>query len=234
MVSNGRNILYKHIQSNCTGITATETYTVVVTDGNLCSASDAVLVTVTNSPPLASISASGNTSWCANSGSSVNLTANISGGSTASGYSWSGSNITATNTQVVTVNPNTAGSYIYTVTVTDASGCIASASATITVHANPQASAGVDTAICAGQNVNIGGSPSASGGTGPYTYSWSVGGTLPVANPLVSPAGTATYILLGTDLNGCTSNSNVTVIVRPNPVVMQEQMHRSTHVAQAV
>ncbi|MBL0308153.1 MAG: hypothetical protein IPP77_00165 [Bacteroidetes bacterium] len=199
------------------GLTASDNYTVLVIDGNSCSASDVVSVTLSNSPPLASISASGNTSWCANSGSSVNLTASVSGGNGPFGYNWSGSSITPTNAQVATVNPGTAGSYNYSVTITDASNCTASATQTIRVHNTPLANTHIDTAICSGQSTVLGGSPTASGGTIPYTYSWNNGASS-VANPMVSPTAMTAYAVLVTDSNGCTATASTTVNVNNNPI----------------
>lgn len=198
------------------GIASTQTYTVVVTDGNGCTASDQVVVTLVNNAPIVSISSSGSTSWCANSGGSTNLTASVSSGTPSYSYNWSGSFISPVNSQVATVNPSTANTYNYTVTVTDALNCTASASASITVNSNPTASAGSNVSTCSGTAVQIGGSPSATGGTSPYSYAWNNGASA-IANPSVNPISNTTYTLTVTDNNGCTSTSNTTVIVRPNP-----------------
>ncbi|MBW2286090.1 MAG: IPTL-CTERM sorting domain-containing protein [Deltaproteobacteria bacterium] len=67
--------------------------------------------------------------------------------------------------------------------------------------------------ICAGDTVQLGGDPTASGGVGPYTYSWSPDTWLDSTSssrPTVSPSGTCTpsssqtYTLVVTD-TGCNS-----------------------------
>ena len=53
--------------------------------------------------------------------------------------------------------------------------------ATVTVNPLPTSSAGADQTVCAGTTFVIGGSPSASGGSGTYSYSWSGPGGFPAA-----------------------------------------------------
>ncbi|MCW5912187.1 MAG: autotransporter-associated beta strand repeat-containing protein [Cyclobacteriaceae bacterium] len=86
------------------------------------------------------------------------------------------------------------------------------------------ANAGVNTDLCDGQSISLGGSPSASGGNGTYTYNWT---SLPPSftsnqsNPVVIPAlGTTTYILQVTDAFGCTDTDQIDVTVNEIPVFM--------------
>lgn len=75
--------------------------------------------------------------------------------------------------------------------------------------------------LCEGDTVSLGGTPTASGGTGPFTYAWSPNTTLSgdtLANPLAWPASNATYTLQVTDANNCTSNSSVALTVSSIPV----------------
>jgi gliding motility-associated-like protein len=84
----------------------------------------------------------------------------------------------------------------------------------------PTASAGNAQIICRGQSVVIGGAPSASGGVGPYTYSWSPTTGLNnanIANPIASPIATTTYTLSVTDFRGCLATRTVTVNVNNPP-----------------
>jgi autotransporter-associated beta strand protein len=115
----------------------------------------------------------------------------------------------------------TAGSYLLYVTQTI--GCESPAT-TVTVVVNPAvvANAGVDTSLCDGQNVTLGGSPSATGGNGTYTYSWTSvppGFTSTQSNPVVTPTlGVTTYELQVTDAFGCTDSDQIDVTVNEVPV----------------
>ena len=91
----------------------------------------------------------------------------------------------------------------------------------ILVHPNPIADAGPDNGLCAGGTVNIGGSPAASGGTAPYTYTWTPSTGLSaanIANPDAGPAVTTTYLLTVVDTNGCSSSDSMTVTANDSPV----------------
>ena len=62
----------------------------------------------------------------------------------------------------------------------------------------------------------IGGTPTASGGTPLYTYSWMPTTGLDnasIANPTASPAVNTTYTVTVTDSKGCTDSDDVTVTV---------------------
>jgi alpha-L-arabinofuranosidase len=84
------------------------------------------------------------------------------------------------------------------------------------------ASAGGPETICAGASTPIGGSPTATGGAGGYTYSWSPATGLSsttAANPMASPANTTIYTVTVTDSSKATAKSSVTVTVHALPTV---------------
>jgi hypothetical protein len=108
-------------------------------------------------------------------------------------------------------------------TATEEDDCVDSAPAEYTIFANPVADAGGDQSFCFGNpvGVQIGGSPTASGGTGPYTYSWSPAAGLDdvtAANPTATPGASQTYTVTVTDDNGCEDTDDVDVTVNENPV----------------
>jgi len=172
--------------------TTNTTYTVTVTDTNDCTASDQVTVTVN---PLPIVTISGNTEFCA--GSSTELDA----GTGYDTYEWS--DFSVDQTLIVTA----AGTY--TVTVTDANNCAASDQVTVTVNTIPNANAGEDQTICAGQSAAL----TATGG---IVYLWSNGQDTD-ANT-VTPTATTTYTITVTDANECTASDQVTVTVNQLPI----------------
>lgn len=75
--------------------------------------------------------------------------------------------------------------------------------------------AGQDGEICVGDSVQLKGS-------GALTYSWTpaIGlSDVAIAEPYASPETTTTYIVFGTDADGCTGTDTVTVFVYPYPIV---------------
>jgi len=135
-------------------------------------------------------------------------------------WSWTftgGSPASATGKGPHTVTYNNPGTYTVSLTVSNACGSGTKTKINyITVHAKPTADAGADKGIIEGASVVIGGSPTASGGTAPYTYSWIPTTGLNdagIANPTASPSVTTTYTVTVTDSKGCTDNDDVTVTV---------------------
>ncbi len=98
----------------------------------------------------------------------------------------------------------------YTVTGSDANGCTGTANVTVTVNPDPIVSiAASANPICIGNSTIL-------TAAGAATYVWS--GGLGTTNPLtVSPLSTITYLVTGTDINGCTGTSNLVVTVNPLP-----------------
>ncbi len=123
-------------------------------------------------------------------GDSVTLT-----GSGAVNYNWN--NGVTDGVPFVPTATNT-----YNVTGTDANGCSNSDMITVTVNALPTIVASNDTAICVGEEVMI----SASGGA---TYIWSNG--VNGQSQIVSPGSSTSYIVTGSDGNGCSSTDDVMV-----------------------
>ena len=107
----------------------------------------------------------------------------------------------------------------YTCKVTCETGCSAEDYGTVTILEGPTADAGSDQEIAAGGSVEIGGTPTGSGGVGTLTYSWTPTTDLSdsnIANPTASPGDDTTYTVTVTDENGCQDSDSMTVTV---PVV---------------
>jgi len=178
------------------------TYTVTVTDGNGCTASDNAIVSM-NPAPLAS--AGPNKSICI--GASTTL--NGSGGAT---YSWAPA-LNLNNSAIATPTANPTVTTTYTVTVTSTNGCTATSSMVLTVNPPPNASAGFNSAICIGGSTTL----NATGGVS-YLWAPTTGLSNPsISNPVASPTATTTYTVTVTDANGCTASSSKVVTVNNTP-----------------
>jgi uncharacterized repeat protein (TIGR01451 family) len=185
------------------------TYYLTVTNGN-CTGDPASTEVVVNPKPTAD--AGGDTGFCASD--SVQLGGSASGGTSPYTYDWTGPE-SHPNTQ----NPTVSAAGTYTLTVTDNNGCSDTDDVIVSQYLSPTADAGTDKQIlCGTGSVLIGGSPTASGGTSPYTYQWAPDTGLDdtaIANPSASAAGT--YTVTVTDANGCRDTDSVTVAVIGGP-----------------
>jgi hypothetical protein len=206
---------------------------VTVTDANSCvGATDCATVTI-RALPVAN--AGIDRTLCADAvDPTVGGSPTGSGGTGPYTYLWSGtgaaflSSTTAAN-PTFDVSVAGPGSYQVCVTVTDANLCVSAIDcATITINALPVANAGNDITLCAdAANPTVGGSPTGSSGTGPYTYLWTGTGaaylsSTTVANPTFNVAtagpGTRTVCVTVTDANLCVSTTDcATVIINALP-----------------
>lgn len=107
----------------------------------------------------------------------------------------------------ISVNPTTTTTY--TVSGTDGSGCTGLATATVTVNPLPNVSVN-QPSICSGTTADL----TANGAS---TYVWSTSDI--TASIQVTPSATTSYVVTGTDANGCENTAQATVTVNPIPVV---------------
>ncbi len=170
------------------------TYTVTVTNGNGCKASDNATLTL-NSLPVVNVS---DKSVCA--GSSTTFDA----GNTGSSFVWSGVGNGTSQTTAASV----AG--IYSVTVTNANGCKASDNATLTVNNLPIVNL-TDQSVCKGLSTIF------DAGNAGSSFVWSGLGSGTVQTNSASDSGV--YIVTVTDANGCKASDSATLTVNPLPVV---------------
>ena len=170
-------------------------YTVMGTDLNGCQNTDQIAITVYILPTIV---AGNDQNVC--DGSSVTLSG--TGGLT---YAWS--NGVFDNVAFV----QGIGTINYTVVGTDANGCTSSDVVEVVVNALPNVYAGIDIQNCEFTNTTLTGS-------GALTYTWNNGIINGVS--FVPNVGTTTYIVTGTDINGCENTDVVDVIVNGLPIVI--------------
>ena len=166
----------------------TTTYSVIGTNSNGCTASDAVTVIVNPVPVINLLPAF----ICA--GFSTTLDA----GNPGSIFNWS----TGENTQTISVSD----SGTYSVIVTSPNGCPAIASTVVTKGVGLTA-APSNYSICSGQNATLN-----AGNTG-STYQWSTGQT----SQTISANTAGNYFVTITDVNGCIGTVQHIVSVNPLP-----------------
>jgi hypothetical protein len=187
--------------ASITGVIA-GTYTVTVTDQNGCTSSSSATVT----EPAMFIAASAvDSNISCNGLSDGGATAAGTGGTMPYTYAWSNSATTASITGII------AGTY--TVTITDANGCTSTSSSTVTEPIPLVATTVIDSTISCAGTATGGATTSATGGTMPYTYTWSNSATTASITGVVA----GTYTTTVTDNNGCTQNTSIT-LVDPAPL----------------
>lgn len=149
---------------------------------------------------LPTITTSPDTTVC--NGSTVNLSA-----SGANTYSWNnGLGVGATQTPTP-ISPTT-----YIVIGTDLNNCVNTAQVSVTINALPTLNTSPDTTVCIGDTIKL-------TVNGALTYSWNNGlGAGQNHNPLAS--SNITYIVTGTDINGCINSSSVNVSINSLPIIV--------------
>ena len=219
---------------------ASTEFNLTVTDSAGCHAEDNVLVTVVGGPLGVTVSAAPGV-VC--SGTSSVLQATGTGGSGNYTFSWT-SNPPGFISSLAnpTVFPST--TTVYTVVLNDGFSTV-SGSTTVTVNPKPVANAGTPFSIPYGTNASLSGS--ASGSTGPYSYSWTSlppGYSSTLNNPtFTNIQATTIFILHVTDQStGCQSVPAQVIVtvtggplavnpVTDNPVICQgvsTQLHAMT------
>ncbi len=147
---------------------------------------------------LGNVSATATQNVLCNGDNNGNATVTFTGGISPYTYSWSsGSTSVATGS---TLSPGT-----YTVVIVDSYGCVQTSNVTITQPAvlSYQSTAINDTGGCNGfAKITM------SGGTAPYTYSWTPGGAM---TDSIIELCKGTYCCNIIDANGCTQSTCVTI-----------------------
>lgn len=204
--SNGASSITSQLSDNITGLTATN-YTVTVTDANGCIT--ITNITLTEPPPLNPTPAS-TPSGCGGSNGQVSVS--VTGGTGTYSYNWSSGSTAQTVTGLA---PNA-----YTVTITDANGCSTVTTSTVANIPGPVSTMGTPSNISCNGGNNGTANVSVTGGSGPFTYSWSNGTNNVTGGSSDNISGLTAigYTVTITDGSGCTSITTVT-LTEPGPIL---------------
>ena len=164
-------------------------YMVTVTDASGCTDTKAAMVSDAGAPTITVPFVKDVSCYGGNDGA-VAVTA--AGGSPPYNYLW-GNGATTQSISNVQAGP-------HQVQVTDANGCMANKIIVVNEPANISLSDSIRNATCG--NADGVAAVLVSGGTSPYTYSWSTGATTQV----ISNLAVGGYSVLVTDSNGCTKS----------------------------
>ncbi|MFN8299995.1 MAG: T9SS type A sorting domain-containing protein [Chitinophagales bacterium] len=167
------------------------TYTIIVTDNGGCLATSVVTLVqpnaITFNPTVTNVNCNGATSGA--------VSLSVAGGTGPYQYTWSNGSSSSSITNVAAGN--------YTVTVTDSKSCTAVNTSSVT---QPTALS-VSATSTGSTGTNGTASSSATGGTTPYSYSWSNGQT----TSGISGLAPGNYNVTVTDGNGCSASANTNV-----------------------
>jgi hypothetical protein len=180
-------------------------YNVTATDSIGCTATESIIINVTNF----ATTATNNSPLCIENTLQLNATGGVL-------YSWQGANnFTSTEQNPIINAVNTANAGTYTVTVTNSNGCITSTTTTVTIN-QAVASASTINPACLGNDLLL----MANGGVS-YSWAGSNGFSSAQQNPIISNTTalqTGTYTVTVTNANSCTATASTTANI---PALLQ-------------
>lgn len=173
-------------------VSSSDNYSVTVTNTTGCATSDTVNLIIS---PFPVVDIGQDTTIC--EGESILLNA----GSPGFSYQWS----TGENTQEISANT----SEEYSVTVSDTNGCSASDLLMLTINPLPIIDLGHDTAICAGESLQL------DAGNTTLNFLWNTSET----SSLLSVSNQGLYHVIASDSIGCSGTDSLFLTVNPLPSV---------------
>lgn len=181
---------------------ASGTYTVTITDYNLCTRSLSTVVSGSTSPVIDSSQV---TNLLCNGDSNGVITVYASGGTGGLNYNWSNGGTSSTISNLKNGN--------YTVTITDGVGCTITQVFAITQPPFLSAPVTTQPSFCGQANGQATVNP--SGGVSPYSFLWSNG----QSTQTITNLSAGTYTITVTDFNGCTRRRTAVVTLANGPVI---------------
>ncbi len=181
---------------------AAGTYTVTVTDNNSCSATASYTISQANALALSMT----NTNLSCNAAEDGAISLTVTGGGAPYTYAWTKTGTSSFSATTKNINNLSIG--VYNAVVTDVNNCTATlASSAITQPAVLAVAAAIDNNVNCfdGADANI--SSLATGGTSPYSYSWSNGAITRTQTSLKAGG----YAVNAVDANGCKAKDSISV-----------------------
>ena len=179
-----------------TGLSGGTSYTVIVTDINICS--DSLVVTLID-PPAIILSTSSTVVSCGSSDGSASVIV-LNGGITPFSYVWSNGSTTSTATGL--------DGGVYNVTVTDANNCLEIDSVFVTEQGILTTTSSSTDPTCFGKCNGLA-SVSIAGGNGSYTYLWDDVNSQ--TNAIATGLCSGTYLVLIVDSLGCQATDTISL-----------------------
>ena len=195
----------------------TTTYTVEVRDASGATARRSVVVERHGAPEARIGFVSGGPVMCAGAILDLDGSASTAGDGGALQFAWDldgDGAVDRTDPGAGAFEPRTDGTA--RLQVTDGNGCTATASQGWEVRPIPVAVAGIDSGLCLGSSIALGG-PAEPG----VTYAWSPADGLDdpaVSDPVATPVVDTVYTVTASDAFGCASSDTVRIAVHPLPV----------------
>lgn len=197
-------------------------YSVTGINVNGCSGTKAISLIINPAPVILSQPPVNTQSVCINGTTDYVYVSASQVSGTITGYQWysnaapvnsGGNQIIGANSQFYLPTSAVAGTLYYYCVITNSNGCSVTSNVSGAVIINPLPTIGYiispSSTVCAGTAVTL-------NGTGGISYTWNNG----VSNGIpFTASATTTYMVTGTDVNGCTNTSNATVTVNPLPSV---------------
>ena len=198
---------------------ATTSFIVTGTDTNNCQNNDTLIIKV-NPLPVVNISTT-NTTLCEGD----TILAMATGATT---YQWNYGSAATASGQTLSFVPQTSG--MITLTGTDTNNCSATDTVSYQVYQHPVLTISNITPVCKGDTLQI-----AVGGAGNFSIQPQASAViLSNGSFRLFPAASTTYTLTAWDLAGCTTDTNIAIIVNPLPTVTATTNKSSVCLGQSV
>ena len=199
-------------------------YTLVVTDANNCG-TQTIHYTLTE-PAALSLGFSGINPVSCFGGVNGSINAVVTGGVGPYHYTWSGSCLGCPD------SPNLTGLNVgtYDLIVTDANSCSVSGNQVISQPIAPLSATATSPVVSGGFNITCNGASTGTinltvtGGTFPYTFTWTAPGFGPVNTKDITGLKAKTYTVIVNDQNGCSFTTNITLTQPPLLVISSTQV----------